>query len=94
METNVQVELQQAIAMKGRVEAFAITLRKRMNDLNGMIDQFVRAGFPSDIARTYRAKYFSPDNQIISDLSRKMGEDHVAFLKGVISDLKGATDLQ
>ncbi len=95
MATNsVEVQLQKAIEMKGSVQEFAAILTQRMKDLNDMLDYFVRAGFPSDIAKTYHARYYTPDNQIVSELSRKMLSEHVDFLDNVISDLTRARDRQ
>lgn len=86
-ENDVQVQLQKAIEMKSTVEEFAAILTQRMEDLADRLEHFVRAGFPSDIARTYYCNYYTPDNEIISDLSRKMLTEHVDFLDGVIEDL-------
>ena len=95
MATNsVEVQLQKAIEMKGTVQEFAAILTQRMNDLSDMLEHFVRAGFPSDIARTYHARYYTPDNQIVSELSRKMLTEHVDFLDDVIADLTIAKDRQ
>lgn len=95
MATNdVGIQLQKAIEMKETVKEFAATLKQRMSDLSDMLDHFVRAGFPEDIARTYYARYYTPDNQIINDLSSKMLSDHVDFLDNVISDLTQARDRQ
>lgn len=92
--TNVQVQLQKAIEMKGTVQEFAAILTQRMSYLNDMLDYFVRGGFPEDIAKTYYINYYTPDNDIISDLSRKMLSDHVDFLDRVINNLKKAADRQ
>lgn len=90
--TNVEVQLQKAIEMKGTVQEFAAILTQRMNELNDMLDYYVRSGFPEDIAKTYYINYYTPDNDIISDLSKKMMSKHVEFLDNVIVDLKRAKD--
>ena len=90
--TNVQVQLQKAMEMKGTVQEFAAIIIQRMDTLNDMLENFVRGGFPEDIARTYYHNYYTPDYGIISDLNRKMLSDHVDFLDRVIADLKRAAD--
>ena len=94
MANSVEVQLQKAIEMKETVINFAAILRSRMDDLSDMLDYFVRAGFPEDIARTYYNRYYSPDNLIIQDLSKKMLSDHVEFLDKVIDNLTKARDRQ
>ena len=87
---NVETQLQKAIEMKGTVQEFAAVLRQRMSDLYNTLQNSVRAGFPSDIADTYTANYYAPDNEIIEELSRKMLTEHVEFLDNVIADLDRA----
>ena len=87
---NVETQLQKAIEMKGTVQEFAAVLRQRMSDLYNTLQNSVRAGFPSDIADTYTANYYAPDNEIIEELSRKMLTEHVELLDNVIADLDRA----
>ena len=76
--------------MKSTVQEFAAILTDRMEQLKSMLNYYVQAGFPSDIAQTYEENYYSPDNQIISELSNRMNSEHVAFLDNVIEDLISA----
>lgn len=91
---NVETQLQKAIEMKGTVEEFAGILTERMSNLYDQLQYYVRAGFPEDIAGTYTANYYAPDNEIITELSRKMLTEHVDFLDNVIADLTRARDRQ
>lgn len=85
---NVEIQLQKAIEMREMVQEFAEKLTQQMSDLNDEIDNFVRMGFPEDIAQKYRYYYFIPDNEIISQLSQEILNDHMAFLDKVIAILK------
>lgn len=91
---NVETQLQKAIEMKGTVQEFAAILTQKMSDLSDTLEYYVRAGFPEDIARTYYSNYYTPDNEIVTDLSRKMLTEHVEFLNNVIADLTRARDRQ
>lgn len=91
---NVETQLQEAIEMKGTVQEFAAILTDRMSNLYEQLQYYVRAGFPSDIADTYTTNYFAPDNEIITELSRKMLTEHVEFLDNVIADLTRAKNRQ
>ena len=91
MATNsVEVQLQKAIEMKGTVQDFSKILTQKMNDLEDMLEYYVRAGFPEDIARTYHGGYYVPDRSIIDALSRDMQTRHVNFLNRVIAELTEA----
>jgi hypothetical protein len=92
MANNVEMQLQRAIEMKGKVQEFAANLTRKMNDLEDTLVQSVRAGFPEDIAGTYHEGYFVPDRTIIDDLSKDMLTRHVDFLDRVIDRLTEATD--
>lgn len=94
MPNNVQTQLQRAIEMKGKVEVFSNVLTQKMNNLRNTLESHVRAGFPEDIARTYYSKYFVHDNEIISNLSSKMRNNHIAYLDEVIKYLNGAITVQ
>ena len=94
MENSVEVQLQKAIEMKGTVQEFAAILTQRMNDYSDKLEYFVRAGFPRDIKDHYHARYYIPDNEIVSELSKKMLSEHVEFLDNVISDLTKAKNRQ
>ena len=91
---NVETQLQKAIEMKGTVQEFAAVLQQKMSDLYDTLQYSVQAGFPSDIADTYTANYYAPDNEIIEELSKKMRTEHVNFLDGVIADLTRAKNRQ
>ena len=82
---NVEIQLRKAIEMKGTVQEFAAVLKQRMSDLYDTLQYSVRAGFPSDIADTYTANYYAPDNEIIEELSKKMLTEHIHFLDNVIA---------
>lgn len=92
MANNTQTQLAKAIEMKGKVEDFSAILTYRINDLENDLNMAVRAGFPEDIADTYRERYFNPDRLIIDDLSKDMLQRHVDFLDRVIERLKRAGD--
>ena len=92
MANNLEMQLQRAIEMKGKVQKFAATLTQKMDDLEDTLAQSVRAGFPEDIAATYHGGYFVPDRTIIDDLSKDMLERHVDYLDRVIERLKPAID--
>jgi hypothetical protein len=87
MANSVEVQLQKAIEMKGTVQDFSKILTQKMDDLNEMLDYFIRAGFPVDIAETYRGGYYRPDRAIIDDLTKDMQTRHVDFLNRVIAQL-------
>lgn len=89
-QNNVSTQLQKAIEMKGTVQEFAAILTGKMSVLCDNLEQSVRAGFPEDIAATYHARYYTPDNEIITALSKKMLTEHVDFLDKVIDDLRRA----
>ena len=91
---SVEVQLQRAIEMKGKVQEFAAILKQRMDNMEDTLWQSVRAGFPEDIAGTYHGRYFVPDRSIIEDLNRDMLTRHVNFLDEVIADLTDATNQQ
>lgn len=91
---NVETQLQKAIEMKGTVQEFAEVLQQEMSNLYDTLQNSVRAGFPSDIADTYTANYYAPDNEIIEELSKKMRTEHVNFLDEVIADLTRAKNRQ
>lgn len=90
MANNVEMQLQRAIEMKGKVQEFSKILDQHMKDLEDMLYQSVRAGFPEDIASTYHSSYYSPDRSIIDALSNDMNTRHVNFLDDVIADLTEA----
>lgn len=87
---NVEIQLQKAIEMRKMVQEFAEKLTQQMSNLNDEIDNYVRMGFPEDIAQKYRYYYFIPDNEIISQLSQEMLKEHIAFLDNVIVILERA----
>lgn len=91
-ENSVQVQLQKAIEMKETILEFAAILDSRMSDLKDRLNYYVSAGFPSDIANTYRCNYLYPDDEVISELSARMRTEHVDFLDNVIDDLKVASN--
>ena len=91
---NVETQLQKAIEMKGTVQEFAAVLQHKMSDLYDTLQYSVQAGFPSDIAETYTATYYAPDNEIIEELRNKMLTEHVDFLDKVIADLTRAKNRQ
>ena len=86
-ENSVLVQLQKAIEMKETTLAFSAILDARMSDLKDMLNYYISAGFPSDIANTYRNNYLYPDDEVISELSTRMKTEHVDFLDNVIDDL-------
>ena len=87
---NVETQLQKAIEMKEMVQEFAMKLTQQMSNLNDDIDEYIRMGFPEDIAEKYRYNYFNPDNEIISVLSQEMLNEHIEFLDKVIAILERA----
>lgn len=91
---NVETQLQKAIEMRGTVETFAAVLTQKMSNLYDTLQCSVRAGFPEDIASTYTANYYAPDNDIIEELSKKMLTEHIGFLNDVIADLTRAKNRQ
>ena len=92
MANSVEVQLQKAIEMRDTVQDFSKILTQKMDDLNEMREYYVRAGFPTDIADTYRDYYYVPDRNIIDDLSKDMQTRHVDFLERVIAQLTEARD--
>ena len=94
MPNNVRTQLEKTIEMKTVTQKFAQILRFRMDDLNNRLEQYVRMGFPEDIAQTYYSNYLTPCNGIISDLSRNMEREHVEFLDSIIVELKKITEIQ
>lgn len=94
MANNVQIQLQKAIEMKDTVKSFAKILTQRMNDLEETLSQYVKAGFPEDIAANYYNYYYSPDRAIIDDLSKDMLNRHVDYLDKVIAELTEAVNLK
>ena len=92
MANNVEMQLQRAIEMKDKVQVFSKILDQHMKDLEDMLYQSVRAGFPEDIAATYHSRYYEPDRSIIEALSNDMNTRHVNFLDEVIADLNAARD--
>jgi len=93
-QNNVEVQLQKAIEMRAKVIEFSGILTERMTDLSDRLSYYVREGFPDDIEQTYRCNYYDPDNEIITDLSKRMMTDHVDFLDKVIERLRRAKDRQ
>lgn len=89
---NVGVQLQKAQEMKAKVEEFSQILTQRMGEVEDNLENYVRAGFPEDIAATYHGGYYVPDRSIIDDLSKDMRTMHVDFLDRVIRDLTEAGD--
>jgi hypothetical protein len=92
--TSVEVQKQKAIEMREMVQEFAAKLTKNMNELSDDLDALVRGGFPEDVARNYYVGYYTPDNNIISDLNKKMLNDHVKFLDDVIANFDGILNLK
>lgn len=90
MANNVQIQLQRSKEMKAKVQEFAATLTREMDDLKETLYESVRAGFPEDIAETYRVSCYEPDHDIINALSNEMRNRHVDFLDRIIADLEGA----
>lgn len=90
MANSVEIQLQKAIEMKETVQDFSKILIQKMDDLNDMREYYVRAGFPTDIADTYRDYYYVPDRKIIEALSKDMMTRHVDFLDRVIAQLTEA----
>ena len=92
MANSVEIQLQKAIEMKEKTQEFSRILTRTMEELESMLEQFVRAGFPEDIAGTYYGGYYMPDRNIVDTLSNDIQTRHVDFLNRVIDDLKGAVD--
>ena len=90
MANNTITQLQRAIEMKEKVHEFSAKLTMKMDDLENSLFQSVRAGFPEDIAATYHSSYYTPDRNIIDELSKDMLTRHVDFLERVIARLSSA----
>ena len=85
MPTNsIEVQLQKAIEMKEKVQDFAKNLQLRMDSIRNTLDEYIRAGFPVDIADHYRSIYYEPDRESINGLCQSMLNEHVEYLEGLI----------
>lgn len=90
MANNVETQWQKAIEMKGKVQEFEQMLGHSMNTLEGMLDTYVRHGFPEDIASKYHRNYFIPEQETIEEVRYAMCNEHVDFLDRVIKELDKA----
>lgn len=85
MSTNsIEVQLLNAKKMKEMDLAFAGELRKQMNYLSEMLENFCRAGFPIEVKNYYQARYLEPEQETIEALCKRMENEHKEYLEKLI----------
>ena len=90
MANNVEIQWRKACEMRDKVQVFERRLTYNMRTLDEMLIDYVRCGFPEDIARKYYQNYYTPENQTIEEVSQDMRQRHVDFLDRVIAILDDA----
>ena len=87
--TNVRTQLNKAKEMRESVIKFADSLDFFVRTLNEDLDFYVRAGFPEDVAESYKAKYLQPASMNLEGIANFMRKEHAQYLTVVIDELEG-----
>lgn len=83
-------QLRRSIEMRQQILDYAHDLDAKMNCLDDTLTEYVRQGFPSDLAAAYQKSCYNPDKQTINDLCATMTKGHVAYWDGIIALLREA----
>jgi hypothetical protein len=89
-ENDLRVQLQRAMEMKEKIQDFTKELDRQMYGLDEKLTEYVKQGFPVDLASMYRSKYYTPDKERIDSLCSMMNKAHVEYWDDIIAGLRKA----
>lgn len=90
----LSTQKQKMLEMRSFLGDFCVLLNGRIDGLKDKLEQFVKQGFPSDIAMYYLQSYYMPEKQEIDNLIQTVQTAHYGYIDEVVADIDEAMNIK
>lgn len=77
---SYEAQIRQLRKMKSILDDYQKMLVDKINDVEGMLNELIRIGFPIETADKYRYHYLYDDKAIVEDLAKFIREEQFSYI--------------